>query len=114
MDYLTEIDVGIWEQELDDETWAMWIKAKRDIAQVAVDHGGSISACHGACREGEVDVVPIELGGAYDVMKQIKRTLDPNNVMNPASTGSTERSRRTSSDARSATASSAGRRPPRG
>ena len=30
--YLTEIDVGIWEQELDDETWAMWVDAKRDIA----------------------------------------------------------------------------------
>ena len=24
--YLTEIDVGIWEQELDDETWAMWVR----------------------------------------------------------------------------------------
>ncbi len=87
LDYLTEIDVGIWEQELDDETWAMWVKAKRDIAQVAVDHGGSISACHGECREGEVDVVPAELGGANDVMKQIKRTLDPNNVMNPGKYG---------------------------
>ena len=68
VDYLTEIDVGIWEQELDDETWAMWVEAKRDIAAVAVAHGGSISACHGACREGEVDVVPDELGGGYDVM----------------------------------------------
>ena len=45
--------------------------------------GGSISACHGSCREGEVDLVPLELGGAYDVMKTIKRALDPNSVMNP-------------------------------
>jgi glycolate oxidase len=87
LDYLTEIDVGIWEQELDDETWAMWVQAKRDIAAVAVEHGGSISACHGACREGEVDVVPVELGGGYDVMKALKRTLDPNNVMNPGKYG---------------------------
>ena len=29
-----------------------------------IEHGGSISACHGACREGEVDLVPAELGGA--------------------------------------------------
>jgi glycolate oxidase len=87
VDYLTEIDVGIWEQELDDETWGMWVQAKREIAAVAVAHGGSISACHGACREGEVDIVPHELGGAYDVMKDLKRTLDPRNVMNPGKYG---------------------------
>ena len=77
VDYLTEIDVGIWEQELDDETWAMWVQAKRDIAAVAVAHGGSISACHGACREGEVDVVPDELGGGYDVMKHAQAHARP-------------------------------------
>jgi glycolate oxidase len=82
-DYLTEIDVGIWEQELDEESWSAWVRAKRDIAEVAVRHGGSISACHGACREGEVDIVPVELGGQFEVMKTIKRALDPNNIMNP-------------------------------
>lgn len=82
-DYLTEIDVGIWEQELDDEMWAAWVKAKTDISRVALEHGGSITACHGSCREGEVDLVPLELGGGFDVMKKIKRALDPNNVMNP-------------------------------
>jgi glycolate oxidase len=82
-DYLTEIDVGIWEQELDDESWAAWVQCKRDIAAVALKYGGSISACHGSCREGEVDLVPQELGGGFDVMKKIKRALDPNNIMNP-------------------------------
>jgi glycolate oxidase len=82
-DYLTEIDVGIWEQELDDESWAAWVQAKRDIAAVAIANGGSISACHGACREGEVDLVPQEMGGGFEVMKKIKRALDPNNIMNP-------------------------------
>jgi glycolate oxidase len=82
-DYLTEIDVGIWEQRLDEESWAVWVDAKRDIAAVALRHGGSISACHGSCRAGEVDLVPLELGHGFEVMKQIKRTLDPNNVMNP-------------------------------
>ena len=82
-DYLTEIDVGIWEQELDDESWAAWVDAKRDIAAVALAHGGSISACHGSCREGEVDLVPQEMGGGFEVMKKVKRALDPNNIMNP-------------------------------
>ncbi|CAN5704508.1 FAD-linked oxidase C-terminal domain-containing protein [soil metagenome] len=82
-DYLTEIDVGIWEQELDEESWAAWVECKRDIAAVSLEHGGSISACHGSCREGEVDLVPQELGGGFEVMKEIKRALDPNNIMNP-------------------------------
>jgi glycolate oxidase len=82
-DYLTEIDVGIWEERWDEEGWAAWVEAKRDIAAVALRHGGSISACHGSCREGEVDLVPLELGGGFEVMKAIKRALDPNNVMNP-------------------------------
>ncbi|MEV4899168.1 FAD-linked oxidase C-terminal domain-containing protein [Nonomuraea sp. NPDC055795] len=42
-----------------------------------------MSACHGSCREGEVDLVPQELGGGFEVMLQIKRALDPNNIMNP-------------------------------
>jgi len=50
---------------------------------VAIESGGSISACHGSCREGEVDLVPLELGGGFEVMKTIKKALDPNNVMNP-------------------------------
>ena len=82
-DYLTEIDVGIWEMKWDDETWAAWVDAKREIARVSIEHGGSITACHGSCREGEVDLVPLELGGGFEVMKTIKRALDPNNVMNP-------------------------------
>jgi glycolate oxidase len=81
-DYLVEIDIGIWEQRLDDRTWAAWTACKKEIAQVAIDHGGSITACHGATRAGEVDLVPLELGASFEVMKGIKRMLDPNHVMN--------------------------------
>jgi glycolate oxidase len=82
-DYLVEIDVGIWEQRLDDETWAAWVACKREIAEVALKHGGSITACHGATREGDAELVPAEMGGAWEVVKRIKAALDPNNVMNP-------------------------------
>jgi glycolate oxidase len=87
VDYLTEIDIGIWEQRLDDDAWAQWVSAKRDLAAASLAHGGSISACHGSCREGEVDLVPDELGGGYDIMLAIKRLLDPNNIMNPGKYG---------------------------
>jgi glycolate oxidase len=50
---------------------------------VAIAHGGSMSACHGSCREGEVDLLPEELGRGFDVMLEVKRALDPHNVMNP-------------------------------
>jgi glycolate oxidase len=70
----------IWEQQLGDEVWAMWVTAKRAVAAAALRHGGSISACHGACREGEVDLVPQELGGGFEVMLQVKQALDPNNI----------------------------------
>jgi glycolate oxidase len=83
VDYLVEIDVGIWEQRLDEQAWRAWVDAKREIAAVALSHGGSISACHGSCREGEVDLVPEELGRGFDVMLDVKRALDPNNIMNP-------------------------------
>jgi glycolate oxidase len=82
-DYLVEIDIGIWEQRLDAEAWAGWVEAKRDIAAVALKHGGSITACHGATREGDSELAAEEMGGGFDVMLKIKRALDPNNVMNP-------------------------------
>jgi glycolate oxidase len=82
-DYLVEIDVGIWEQQLNDENWAAWVRCKREIAEVSLKHGGSITACHGATREGDAELVPTELGSAWQVVKAIKRTLDPNNIMNP-------------------------------
>jgi glycolate oxidase len=82
-DYLVEIDIGIWEQKLNDENWAAWVQCKREITEVTLKHGGSITACHGSTREGDAEYVPAEMGGGFDVMKQIKRALDPNNVMNP-------------------------------
>ncbi len=50
---------------------------------MALANNASISACHGSCREGEVDLVPQELGRGYDVVLDLKRTLDPNSIMNP-------------------------------
>ena len=67
------------------ELWEVWLDMKREIAELAVDLGGSISICHGACREGDVDVL-IEkelVDGQFEMMKKIKKLFDPNNIMNP-------------------------------
>ncbi len=82
-DYLAEIDIGIWEQKFNKETWAAWVNCKREITQVALKYNGSITACHGSTREGDAEFVPVEMGGGFEVMKRIKRALDPNNIMNP-------------------------------
>jgi glycolate oxidase len=82
-DYLVEIDIGIWEEKLDDETWAGWVALKSEIAKVSLKYGGSITACHGSTRVGDAELVPGEMGGGWDVMLTIKRALDPNNIMNP-------------------------------
>ncbi len=82
-DYLVEIDVGIWEEHLDDDNWAAWVRCKRDISLVTLKYGGSITACHGATREGDAELVPAEMGSSWEVVKRIKRALDPNNIMNP-------------------------------
>ena len=42
-----------------------------------------MSNCHGTTRAGDAEHVPEEMGGGWDVMKKIKRVLDPNNIMNP-------------------------------
>ena len=59
------------------------MSCKREIAEVTLKHGGSITACHGATRAGDAELVPTEMGSAWEVVKGIKRALDPNNIMNP-------------------------------
>jgi glycolate oxidase len=68
---------------MDEESWQAFVSLKREIALVAIEHGGSMSACHGATRAGDAELVPTEMGASWEVMKTIKRALDPNNIMNP-------------------------------
>jgi glycolate oxidase len=82
-DYLVEFNLGIYEAGFNDETWAGWLDLKQEIARVTLNHGGSITACHGSTRFGDAELVPSEMGGGWEVMKKVKAALDPNNVMNP-------------------------------
>jgi glycolate oxidase len=83
-DFLTEVDVFMAEYKFTDAIWRDWVRMKREISEVTLEVGGSISACHGGVREGDVELVPRELkDGQFELMKQIKKMLDPNNIMNP-------------------------------
>ncbi len=84
-DYLTEIDIGVNELMMTDEVWEDWLEMKREIVEVVMEAGGSISSCHGGTRPGDVEIaVNQELaGGQYELMKKVKKLLDPGNIMNP-------------------------------
>jgi len=58
-------------------------KARREISQLVAELGGSISSCIGVglAYNENLDLEYSEV--ALDVMKSIKKTLDPNNIMNP-------------------------------
>ena len=82
-DYLTEIDIGIWEMNGTTRPGPPGSTRSARSRASRSSPAARSRACHGSCREGEVDLVPLELGGGFEVMKKIKRALDPNNVMNP-------------------------------
>ena len=80
----TTIEVGIWEQALDDERWRAWIECEHELGMASVRCGGSLSNAHGSVREGSVRAMREELGEEnFALMGRIKRALDPNYVMNP-------------------------------
>ena len=66
-DYLTEIDIGIWEQQMNEDHWRDWVNCKREIAQVVgsrenwerLDVGGDGE--RGCTEDGE----QTDLGGTH-------------------------------------------------
>jgi len=87
-DYLSEIDIFVSELDFNDTTWKAYVELKRRISEVTLEHHGSMTACHGATRPGDNELIPIEFGnGMYDIMKTLKKTFDPNNIMNPGKYG---------------------------
>ena len=60
-----------------------WSDVARLVHNLAVKHGGSISAEHGIGQLKREDLVRYKDPVALDLMRTIKRTLDPHNIMNP-------------------------------
>jgi glycolate oxidase len=63
--------------------WDKYQELLRDIAKLTTSLGGSISSCHGVGIEhkNNLDLEYSEV--ALDTMRAIKKTLDPDNIMNP-------------------------------
>jgi glycolate oxidase len=56
--------------------------AMREMHQLALDLGGSVTGEHGI-GTARLQFMPLEHGAAYQLMATIKRAIDPDNVMNP-------------------------------
>jgi glycolate oxidase len=73
--------------KFDDEVRKEWASWYREFAELVWRYGGTLSMTHGQMyvpRDMRVEFIRREVGEKeYELMKLIKRTLDPNNIMNP-------------------------------
>lgn len=78
------VHVNILKDKLDDSSWEMNLDtAIREIFELTVSLGGTISGEHGIGYS-QKNYLPIALGRTeLDLMKKIKTSMDPNNIMNP-------------------------------
>jgi glycolate oxidase len=71
-----------------EDKWQDYIKASKEIAETYMREGGTMSTCHGLGTRREEALMPRELGlEVYKIMQKIKKTMDPNNIMNPGRMG---------------------------
>ena len=70
--------------KLDDKTWeAVLDKAIREIFELTVSLGGTISGEHGIGYS-QKSYLPIALSeNELTIMKKIKKLFDPSNILNP-------------------------------
>jgi len=66
----------------DKELWNRALEANREIVEYAIKLGGVASAEHGIGLE-KKGFMKLEHGESLEVMKSIKKLLDPNNILNP-------------------------------
>jgi FAD/FMN-containing dehydrogenase len=62
---------------------ARWDELRRAVYQVVMDLNGSISAEHGIGRLNLAANLRTKSEVEIDLMRRVKRALDPDNVMNP-------------------------------
>lgn len=63
--------------------WEKYQALLRDVTRLATSLGGSISSCHGVGIEHR-DNLDLEYSeAALDVMRALKKAMDPDNIMNP-------------------------------
>ncbi len=67
----------------DDAFLARWDEIQRVVHDIVREFGGSISAEHGIGLQKRDQLIRYKSAAELDVMRALKRTLDPNNILNP-------------------------------
>ncbi|MEM4700299.1 MAG: FAD-linked oxidase C-terminal domain-containing protein [Candidatus Nezhaarchaeales archaeon] len=70
----------------DPEQWDKALKMEEEIFNIVVRRRGALTAEHGIGMA-KSPFARLSLGGGLDVMREIKKSLDPNNIMNPGKLG---------------------------
>ena len=68
------------------EEWGKVRTVANDLLELAISLGGTITAEHGTGLA-KAPFIGRELGKGLDVMRMIKKALDPNNILNPGKMG---------------------------
>ena len=66
--------------------WERLRPAADELAELALEMGGTITAEHGSGLA-RAPYIEKQMGPALDVMRSIKKALDPNNILNPGKMG---------------------------
>ncbi len=70
-----------------DKRWSLnEARCERELVEFAISLGGTISAEHGAGLW-MAPLLPLEHGPALEIMRKVKKLLDPNDIMNPGKMG---------------------------
>ncbi len=68
------------------EQWETLKEAAKDLIELTIKLRGTLTAEHGTGMA-KSPYIRKELGESLDIMKEIKKTLDPNNILNPGKMG---------------------------
>ncbi|MFQ5762473.1 MAG: FAD-binding oxidoreductase [Candidatus Bathyarchaeia archaeon] len=84
--YYVNFGVEVFFDEQNPEEVRKYVEMDRELRKAAIDVDGTQTYCHGIGVK-NTDLIERELGFGLNVMKAIKRTMDPNNIMNPGKKG---------------------------
>jgi glycolate oxidase len=78
----TYIDFFYRVDEANREKYSVYVRAIREMLKAALELGGAVSHSMGVKIDAR-DMIPMELGYSYEILKKIKNVLDPKNILNP-------------------------------
>jgi len=80
------LHVALFIDVMDPDQWVRLEKAADRIHRTAIELGGTVSSEHGIGKA-RAEYMMEQCGGALDVMRTIKRALDPRGILNPGKLG---------------------------